>query len=40
MAFKLFEEIGGELDPPHEWYCQIVREGTEHEFVTMPLPSG
>jgi len=31
-AFKLIEEIGGADDPPCEWYCQIVKEGTEHHF--------
>jgi hypothetical protein len=31
-ALKLIEEIGGEEDPPSEWYCQIVKEGTEHDF--------
>jgi len=31
-AFKLIEEIGGADDPPSEWYCQIVKEGTEHDF--------
>jgi hypothetical protein len=24
-ALKLIEEIGGEEDPPSEWYCQIVK---------------
>jgi hypothetical protein len=31
-AFKLIQEIGGADDPPCEWYCQIVKEGTEHHF--------
>jgi hypothetical protein len=31
-AFKLISEIGGEEDQPNEWYCQIVKEGTEHDF--------
>jgi len=31
-AFKLIEEIGGEQDPPCEWYCQIVKGGCEHGF--------
>ena len=31
-GFKLIEEIGGETDPPHAWYCQIVKEGTGYEF--------
>jgi hypothetical protein len=32
QLFELITEIGGEQDPPCEWYCQIVREGTEHHF--------
>jgi len=32
QGFGLITEIGGEQDPPCEWYCQIVREGTEHDF--------
>jgi hypothetical protein len=32
QGFELITEIGGEQDPPCEWYCQIVREGTEHDF--------
>jgi hypothetical protein len=31
-GLKLIEEIGGETDPPHPWYCQIVKEVTEYEF--------
>jgi hypothetical protein len=31
-GLKLIEEIGGETDPPHPWYCQIVKEGTGHQF--------
>src|SRR5262245_56925814 len=31
-GLNLIKEIGGETDPPHEWFCQIVQEGTEHEF--------
>jgi hypothetical protein len=31
-GFKLIEEIGGETDSPHPWYCQIVKEGTAHKF--------
>jgi hypothetical protein len=31
-GLKLIEEIGGETDPPHPWYCQIVTEGTRYEF--------
>jgi hypothetical protein len=31
-AFKLIEEIGGEKDPPNEWYSRIVKEGTERGF--------
>jgi len=31
-VFKLIEEIGGADDPPCEWYYQIVKEGTEHNF--------
>jgi hypothetical protein len=29
---KLIEEIGGDIDPPQEWYCLIVKEGTAHDF--------
>jgi hypothetical protein len=32
-GFELIKEIGGEQDPPHQWYCQIVKEGTEGDFV-------
>jgi hypothetical protein len=32
QGFELIEQIGGEADPPCEWYCQIVREGTEGKF--------
>jgi hypothetical protein len=28
----LIEEIGGETDPPHPWYCQIIEEGIAHKF--------
>jgi hypothetical protein len=31
-GLKLIKEIGGETDPPHPWYCQIVKEGTGYEF--------
>ena len=31
-GLKLIEEIGGETDPPHPWYCQIVKEGTGYAF--------
>jgi hypothetical protein len=31
-GLKLIEQIGGETDPPNEWYCRIVKEGTEHDF--------
>jgi hypothetical protein len=31
-AFRLIEQIGGETDPPNEWFCRIIKEGTEHEF--------
>ena len=31
-GFKLIEEIGGETDAPHAWYCQIIKEGTAHKF--------
>jgi hypothetical protein len=31
-GFALITAIGGEEDPPCEWYSQIVREGTEHDF--------
>jgi len=31
-ALKLIQEIGGETDPPHDWFCQIVKEGTAHDF--------
>jgi hypothetical protein len=31
-GLKLIMEIGGATDPPHDWFCQIVKEGTEHEF--------
>jgi hypothetical protein len=31
-GFALISEIGGQDDPPCEWYCQIVKEGTEHDF--------
>ena len=31
-GFKLIEEIGGETDPPHPWYCQIIKEGTALKF--------
>jgi hypothetical protein len=29
---KLIEEIGGDADPPHEWFCLIVKEGTAYGF--------
>ena len=32
QGFELITEIGGEQDPPCESYCQIAREGTEHDF--------
>jgi hypothetical protein len=31
-GFALITDIGGEADPPCEWYSQIVREGIEHEM--------
>jgi hypothetical protein len=31
-GFKLIEEIGGETDPPHPWYCQIAQEGIGLKF--------
>jgi hypothetical protein len=31
-GFTLISEIGGEQDPPHEWYCQVVKEGTAGDF--------
>ena len=31
-GLKLIEAIGGETDPPHPWYCQIVKEGTGYAF--------
>jgi hypothetical protein len=31
-GFRLIEEIGDEIDPPHPWYSQIVQEGTGLEF--------
>jgi hypothetical protein len=29
-ALKLIKEIGGASDPPNEWFCRIVKEGTAH----------
>jgi hypothetical protein len=31
-GFQLIVKIGGETDPPNEWYCQIYQEGTERGF--------
>jgi hypothetical protein len=31
-AFKIIREIGGEADPPHIEYAQIVKAGTENGF--------
>ena len=32
MDSNLYKEIGGETDPPPDWFCQIFRDGTEHKF--------
>jgi hypothetical protein len=31
-AVALIEQIGGETDPPHDWFMRIVNEGTAHDF--------
>jgi hypothetical protein len=28
-GLKLIEEIGGETDPPHPWYCQMSRKALD-----------